>query len=52
MEVCDCSVFRCSLLYVPSAFAVILMGGVSRDYCVALSPSAMGLSAVCDCGIS
>ena len=25
---------------------------VSRDCCVALPPSAMGLSAVCDCGIS
>ena len=25
---------------------------VSRDYCVALPRGAMGLSAVCDCGIS
>ena len=25
---------------------------VSRDYCVAHSRGAMGLSAVCDCGIS
>ena len=25
---------------------------MSRDYCVALPPSAMGLSAVCDNGIS
>ena len=25
---------------------------MSRDFCVALPPGAMGLSAVCDCGIS
>ena len=52
----------CTLLYVPSSFAIILMGKrdwvayfvflVSRDCCVALPRGAMGLSAVCDCGIS
>ena len=55
--------FYCTLLYVHSSFAIILMGKrdgcfawfvflVSRDCCVALPRSAMGLSAVCDCGIS
>ena len=53
----------CTLLYVPSSFGIILMEKragcfaqfvflVSRDYCVALPRGAMGLSAVCDCGIS
>ena len=53
-----------ALLYVHSSFAIILMGIrelvalqkyvflVSRDCCVALPRDAMGLSAVCDCGIS
>ena len=56
--------FCCTLLYVHSSFAIILMGKrtladlfgffflVSRDCCVALPRDAMGLSAVCDCGIS
>ena len=52
--------FCCTLLYVYSSFAVILMGkrelvallGLSRDGCVSLPRGAMGLSAVCDCGIS
>ena len=57
--------FCCTLLYVQSSFAIILMGKrglhfcfalfvflVSRDCCVALPRSAMGLSAVCDCDIS
>ena len=51
--------FCCTLLYVPSRFEIILMGNrelvaflVSRDCCVALLRGAMGLSAVCDCGIS
>ena len=62
MEVCNCSMFCCTLLYVPSSFAIILMGKrelvalfvflVSRDCCVALPHGAMGWSAVCDCGIS
>ena len=56
--------FCCMLLYVHSSFAIILMGKrelvallsfiflVSCDGCVALPHGAMGLSAVCDCGIS
>ena len=51
--------FFCMLLYVHSSFANILMGKrelvvflVSRDCCVALPCSAIGLSAVCDCVIS
>ena len=54
--------FYCALLYVHSSFVIILMGKrelvalfvflVSRNCCVALPPSAVGLSAVCDCGIS
>ena len=60
---CICSLFCCALLYVHSSFAIILMGKregggagcfvflVSRDCCVALPRDAMGLSAVCDCGI-
>ena len=56
--------FCCTLLYVHSSFAIILMGKrelvafswfvflVPRDGCVALPRGAMGLSAVCDCGIS
>ena len=47
--------FCCTLLYVHSSFVIILMGKrelVSRDSCVALPRDAMGLSAVCDCGIS
>ena len=61
--VCNCSMFCCTLLYIPSSFAIILIGrrelvsllGLScwcRDCCVALPRRAMGLSAVCDCGIS
>ena len=52
----------CTLLYVHSSFAIILMGKrelvalfvflVSLDGCVALPRGAMGLSVVCDCGIS
>ena len=55
--------FCCTLLYVHSSFAIILMGkrelaallvclSGSRDGCVALSRGAMGLSVVCDCGFS
>ena len=63
MRVCNCSMFCCTLLYVDSSFAIILMGKgklvallssflVSLGGCVALPCGAMGLSAVCDCGIS
>ena len=48
--------FCCTLLFVHSSFAITLMGKrascFSRDGCVALPCSAMGLSAVCACGIS
>ena len=50
---------RPTLLYVNSSFSIILMGCftwfvflVSRDCCVDLPRGAIGLSAVCDCGIS
>ena len=52
----------CTLLYVHSSFTIILLGKrelvawlsllVSSDCCVALPCGAMGMSAVCDCGIS
>ena len=51
--------FCCTILYVHSRFAIILVGKreliallVSCDCCVALPRGVMGLSAVCDCGIS
>ena len=55
--------FCCTLLYIPSSFAIILIGkrelvsllGLScwcRDGYVALPRRAMGLSAVCGRGIS
>ena len=59
---CNCSMFCGTLLYVHTSFAIILMG--KRELiallslsswclsCVALPHGAMGLSAVCDCGIS
>ena len=61
MGVCHCSMFCCTLLYVHSRFCNHLDGEeragcfvflVSREGCVALSCSAMGLSADCHCGIS
>ena len=64
MGVCNCSMFCCTLLYVHSSIAIILMGKrelvallnfvflVSRDGLAALPRGATGLSAVCDCGIS
>ena len=64
VEFCNCSTFCCALLFVYSSFAIISMGEdragcfalfvflVSSDCCVAHSHDAMGLSAVCDCGIS
>ena len=62
--VCNCSMFCCILLYVHSSFAIVLMGKrelvallsfvflLSRDGCVALPCGAMGLSVVCESGIS
>ena len=64
LTVCNCSVFYCTLLYVHSSFVIILME--KRELVALLSLSswcfmivvwlfnhgAMGLSAVCDCGIS
>ena len=57
MGVCNCSMFCCTLLYVPSSFAIILKKRefvflVSRDSCVALPRGTVGFAAVCDCGIS
>ena len=64
MGVCNCSTFCCTLLYVHSSIAIILMGKRElvalldlSSWCLVmvvwLFPSgAMGLSAVCDCGIS
>ena len=62
MGFCNCSMFCSALLYVHSSFAIISIGKielvalfvflVSRDCCVALPQDAMGLFAVCDCGIS
>ena len=64
MGVSNCSMFCCTLLYVHSSIAIILMAKreliallffiflVSRGGWVALPHSAVGLSAVCDCGIS
>ena len=62
--VCNCSMCCCTLLYVHSSFAIILMGKrelvallslspwyLVIDRCVALPCGAMGLSAFCDCGI-
>ena len=53
--------FCCALLYVLSSFVIISLGKrelvalfvflVSYDCCVALPHDAMGLLAVCDCGI-
>ena len=64
---CNCLMFCCTLLCVPSGFAIVLIarggrGGagcfawfvflVSRGCCVALPRGAMGLSTVCDCGVT
>ena len=64
MGVCNCSMFDCTLLYVHSSIAIILMG--KRELVALLNLSswclvmvewlfpqgATGLSAVCDCCIS
>ena len=64
MGVCNCSMFCCTLLYVHSSIAIILIGEeradcfaqfvflMSRDGWAALPRGATGLSAVCECGIS
>ena len=62
MRVCNCSMFCCTLLYVHSSIAFLwgreswffaqFVFLASRDGLVALPRGAMGLSAVCDCGIS
>ena len=61
MRVCYCSMFCCTLLYVHSEFAIILMeqrklaallSCLPVIGCVALPRGAIGVSAVCDCGIS
>ena len=51
--------FCCTLLYVHSIIAIILMGKREMvallnlsSWCLVVSRGAMGLSAVCDCGIS
>ena len=64
MVVCNCSMYCCTLLYVHSSFAIILIGKreragcfawfvflVSLGYCVALPRGAMVLSEVRDFGI-
>ena len=59
----NCSMFCCTLRYVHSSFAIILVGkrellallslsSWCLDGSVALPRGAMSLSAVCDCGIS
>ena len=56
---CVCSIFCCTLLFVLSGFAIILMGTrelvallcLSSWCLVALPHDAVGWSAVCDCGI-
>ena len=64
MGVCGCSMFCCTLLYAHSCIAIILIGTRELVALLNLSPwcllmvelalprDAMGLSAVCDCGIS
>ena len=37
MEVCNCSMFCCTLLYVHSSFAIILMGKKELDALLSLS---------------
>ena len=55
MRFCNCYLFCYAILCVHSSFAIISMGKrelVSPDCCMALSHDVIGLSAVCDCGIS
>ena len=51
--------FCCTLLYVHSSIAIILMGKRElvallnlSSWCLALPRGVIGLSSVCDCGIS
>ena len=58
--VCNCSLLCCTLLYVPSSFAIILMG--KRELVASLSLSSwclvvvvwllLAVPVVCHCGIS
>ena len=54
---CNCSMFCCAFLCVHSSFAIIsgcfaLFVLLVSHCCVAFPHDAIGLSAVCDCGIS
>ena len=56
---CNCSMFRCVLFCVHSSFAIMLMGKRElvallclSSWCLVIVVWLMGLSAVCDCGIS
>ena len=63
MGFCNWSMFCCTLLYVHSSIAIILMGKRElvallnlSSWCLAMVSAALprgatGLSAVCDCGI-
>ena len=59
-EFCVCSLFCCALLSVLSSFAIILkrkrelvaLLKLSSKCCEMMFCDVMGLSAVCDCGIS
>ena len=57
--VCNCSMFCCTLLYVHSSIAIILMGKRElvallflSSWCLVMVERPMGLSAGCDFGIS
>ena len=63
MGVCNCSVFFCTLIYVHSSIAIILIGKRElvallnlSSWCLVMTErlprGATGLSVVCDCGIS
>ena len=55
MGVCNCSMFCCTLLYVPSSFAIVreLVALLNlSSWCLVLPRCAIDLSAVCDCVIS
>ena len=60
MGACNCSMFCCTLVYVNSSFDGEERAGyfakfvflMSLDGCVALPRGAVGLPAICNCGIS
>ena len=59
MGFCNCSMFCCAILYVYSSFAIILTEKREQvallnlsNWCLSVPRAAMGLSAVCDYGIS